>query len=48
MIKIGSKNTAGERFEPRNLKTFDPVTQELYRHLSAMNHTQEQREKIEP
>jgi hypothetical protein len=30
--------TAGEQFEPRNLESFDPVTQELYRYLPAMIH----------
>jgi hypothetical protein len=31
--------TVGERFEPRILKSFDPVTQEQYRHVLAMIHT---------
>jgi hypothetical protein len=31
--------TAGEQFEPQNLESFDPVTQELYRLLPAMIHT---------
>jgi hypothetical protein len=34
------ETTAGERFEPRNLKSFDPVTQELYRLLPATIHTE--------
>jgi hypothetical protein len=25
------ETTAGEQFEPQNLESFDPVTQELYR-----------------
>jgi hypothetical protein len=37
--------TARERFEPRILKSFDPVTQELYRLLPAMMHTQKHKEK---
>jgi hypothetical protein len=32
--------TAGERFEPRILKSFNPVTQELYRHHPATVHSQ--------
>jgi hypothetical protein len=35
------KITAGERFEPRILESFDPITQELYRHLPTIIHTQE-------
>jgi hypothetical protein len=35
------KTTVGERFEPRNLESFDPMTQELYRYLHATIHTQE-------
>jgi hypothetical protein len=49
--KLGSKNRlrplrhfteqlVGERFEPRILESFDPVTQELYRHLPATIHTE--------
>jgi hypothetical protein len=34
------KTTAGEKFEPRNLESFNPVTQELYRFLPATIHTQ--------
>jgi hypothetical protein len=30
-----------EQFEPRTPESFDPVTQELYRLLSAIIHTQE-------
>jgi hypothetical protein len=30
--------TAGKRFEPRILESFDPVTQELYQHLPATIH----------
>jgi hypothetical protein len=40
----------GERFEPRNLESFDPVTQELYRLLTATIHnnpTTQTAEKIE-
>jgi hypothetical protein len=33
--------TVGERFEPQILKSFDPVTQELYRLLSATIPTQD-------
>jgi hypothetical protein len=33
--------TAGEQFEPRILKSFDPVTQELYRLLPATIDTQQ-------
>jgi hypothetical protein len=33
------KNTAGEQFEPRILKSFDPVTRELYRLLPTTIHT---------
>jgi hypothetical protein len=32
--------TAGERFEPRILESFDPVTQELYQLLPATISTQ--------
>jgi hypothetical protein len=32
--------TVGERFEPRNLESFDSVTQELYRLLSATIHSE--------
>jgi hypothetical protein len=31
--------TPGVQFEPRNLESFDPVTQELYRLLPATIHT---------
>jgi hypothetical protein len=31
--------TVGERFEPRNLESFDPVTQERYQLLPATIHT---------
>jgi hypothetical protein len=34
-----SEITTGERFEPRILESFDPVTQELYQHLPTMIHT---------
>jgi hypothetical protein len=34
------ETTAGEQFEPRNLESFDPVTQDLYQLLPAMIHTQ--------
>jgi hypothetical protein len=34
------KITTGERFEPRILESFDPVTQELYQHLPATIHTE--------
>jgi hypothetical protein len=30
------ETTAGERFEPQNLESFGPVTQEVYRLLSTM------------
>jgi hypothetical protein len=33
------KITVGEQFKPQNLESFDLVTQELYRLLSAMSHT---------
>jgi hypothetical protein len=39
--------TAGEQFKPRNLESFDPVTQELYRLLPATIHTQDLDRKIE-
>jgi hypothetical protein len=32
--------TAGEQFEPRILESFNPATQELYRHLPATIHAQ--------
>jgi hypothetical protein len=32
--------TVGEQFEPRTLESFDPATQERYRGLPAMIHTQ--------
>jgi hypothetical protein len=32
--------TVRERFEPRNLKSFDPVAHELYRLLHAIIHKQ--------
>jgi hypothetical protein len=31
IIIVISPNTAGEQFELRNLESFDPMTQELYR-----------------
>jgi hypothetical protein len=38
----------GERFEPRNFKSFDPVTQELYRNEFLQQSTYEsERDKIE-
>jgi hypothetical protein len=33
------ETTAVERFRPQILETFDPVTQELYRYLPVMIHT---------
>jgi hypothetical protein len=41
------KITAGEQFEPRILETFDPVTQELYRHLPTTIHTKSPKESME-
>jgi hypothetical protein len=38
--------TVKERFKPQIIESFDPVTQELYRHLTAAIHTQELKEKI--
>jgi hypothetical protein len=37
--------TTGERFEPRILKSFTPVTQEIYWFLPAMMHTHEHKGK---
>jgi hypothetical protein len=33
------ETTVGERFNPRTLESFDPVTQETYRRSPAMIHT---------
>jgi hypothetical protein len=33
--------TVGLQFEPRNLESFDPVTQELSRHLPASDQRQQ-------
>jgi hypothetical protein len=35
----------GEQFEPRNLESFNPVTQELYRVLPAMIHIENHKHK---
>jgi hypothetical protein len=40
------KITVKEQFEPQIIESFDPVTQELYQHLTAAIHTQELKEKI--
>jgi hypothetical protein len=39
------QTTAGKRFEPQNLESFDSVTQELYRLLPATIHTQPETKK---
>jgi hypothetical protein len=38
--------TAGEQFEPQNLESFGPMTQEQYQLLPAMIHTHELYRKI--
>jgi molybdenum-dependent DNA-binding transcriptional regulator ModE len=38
------ETTVGERLGPRILETFDPVAQEIYRLLSAMNHKQQEQQ----
>jgi hypothetical protein len=36
----------GVQFVQGNLESFDPVTQELYRHLPVTIHTQSETEKL--
>jgi hypothetical protein len=40
------ETTTGERFEPQNLKSFNPVTQELYQLLPTIIHNKNFTEKL--
>jgi hypothetical protein len=46
LVCVNRKNAVEVQFVLGNIESFDPVTQELYRHLPATIHTQELEEKI--